>query len=336
MYLGSCVRCLHATVIVFSSCHASLVRSSGHDVSWKGWDSQFGHTQAPRKLWMLWYLHAKQWEVALTGQGLSSQGIFNCSNYLWSLLDEDRNLWHAPVSWLNSNSGNCTLPFFASSLGRSVFLFRSLLFTSNLKLMPHVLKQLQNFILLEKEWFLCIKSTITIPICKGNECYSFQQQHMCTASIIQEPHEAQQEQSSCRGTTLCVTVQAAGQPAGKQLARKGPEILMNTKLRSQQWALGAKKANSVLGCIRRSVASRSKRKILLLYSVLVRPQLVCCVYFWEAWMYWKKSSVKVGTKMTKKLEHLFHEKRQWELGLFSLQKRRLFINIYKIPEECKE
>lgn len=86
---------------------------------------------------------------------------------------------------------------------------------------------------------------------------------------------------------------------------------MNTKLsRSQQRALGAKKANSVLGCIRRSVASRSKRKILLLYSVLVRPQLVCCVYFWEAWMYWKKSSVKVGTEMTKKLEHLFHEERQ--------------------------
>lgn len=201
--------------------------------------------------------------------------------------------------------------------------------------MPHVLKQLQNLILLEKEWFLCIKSTITIPICKGNECYSFQQQHMCTASIIQEPHEAQQEQSSCRGTTLCVT-EAGGQPAGKQLARRGPEVLMNTKLsRSQQWALGAKKANSVLGCIR-SVASRSKRKILLFYSVLMRPQLVCCVYFWEAWTYWKKSSVKVGTKMTKKLEHLFHEERQWELGLFSLQERRLFINMYKIPEECKE
>ena len=112
---------------------------------------------------------------------------------------------------------------------------------------------------------------------------------------------------------------------------------------SQQCVLAAWKASGILGSIKRGVASWVRQVIVPFCSVLMRLHLEYCIQVWGPQ---HRKDVELlkrvqgrTMKMIKSLEHLSYEGTEElkELGLFSLEKRRLegdlivaFINMREI------
>ena len=144
----------------------------------------------------------------------------------------------------------------------------------------------------------------------------------------------------------CTRVRTIGSinTAWKEWIKSSPEkdlgVLVDEVNMTHQCALATQMANRTLGCIKRSMASMSREVILPLCPTLVRPRLESCIQLWNL-QHRKEMDLleqvqRSDTQTIRGLERLSCEERLKELGLFSLEKRRLCGDLTSAFQHIKE
>ena len=114
-------------------------------------------------------------------------------------------------------------------------------------------------------------------------------------------------------------------------------IISDTGKSTEQCVAAAKKANSILGMIKRNIIWKSKEIIVTLYKSLVRPRLEYCV---QAWCPYLQKDIDLlervqrrATKMISGYGKHSYETRLKLTGLPSLSSRRIrgdLIEVFKL------
>ena len=114
-------------------------------------------------------------------------------------------------------------------------------------------------------------------------------------------------------------------------------VITNDLKFSRQCIEAEKRAQRILGYIKRQFGYRNREIVLNLYNSLVQPRLEYAVQFWCP--FYRKDIQRLervqarATKLIPELRHKTYEERLAELNLFSLETRRLrgqLIEVFKI------
>ena len=114
-------------------------------------------------------------------------------------------------------------------------------------------------------------------------------------------------------------------------------IVTNSLSFSKHISTAAGKANRILGMVKRTFSYIDKESFLVLYKSFIRPHLEYCVQVWSPHLEKDKQILEKvqrrATKLVPQLENLSYEERLKELGLTTLEDRRVrgdLIEMYKL------